>query len=180
VSLVDEVRYGHLLARLADRSRGGHDGLEDLDLVRARIFILVLIPPQGNIQLACERNFFWDDPPSVSICHDLLEGLVGQEVIEVPDWRCARGLQDSQRDVEVRSCQRPVECLLAVDGREELAGEFLAVFDELPLALCTLALHADPDLRPRAVEAFLEEAAQDALVDVLDVRRSTVTIDWSN
>jgi hypothetical protein len=66
-----EVRPSHLRVGAAQLEDEGFDGLEELDLVGALVFLLVLVPPEADVHLVYLGHRFWEDPPLMATHHHI-------------------------------------------------------------------------------------------------------------
>ena len=98
----------------------GHDVPQELDLVKAIVFILILVPPEGDGHLVLEGRRLLDDPPLVPVLHCATEGFVVLEERGQVTSRTRDSLENEpERDVQMRAGQGSVEGLLVVDPREQ-------------------------------------------------------------
>ena len=82
-----EVPHLHLVLGGPHGIRSRHDGLEDLDLVGAVVLVLILIPPETDVNLPVLRDLFGQHPPPMAVLDHIGEGrVVGQEGPEVSCW----------------------------------------------------------------------------------------------
>ena len=174
-----EVRKEDLLASLAHDARCLHDALQHFDLVGPLVFVLVLVAPEGDVDQEALVDVLGEDPPPMPVLDDILQGLVvHEERPKVPGWGPTAALDDPEGEVQVGPGEGAVEGLAVVNGGQQVLAlrEAVVVLEEPLLALLREVLDTDAHLGPGPVEPLDEEPLENIRMDVLDVRRSTVTV----
>ena len=88
--------------------------------MKAIVFILILVPPEGDGHLVLEGRRLLDDPPLVPVLHCVTQGFVVFEERGQVTSRTRDSLENEpERDVQMRAGQGSVEGLLVVDPREQ-------------------------------------------------------------
>ena len=73
--LCNQFRVVHFDLIFLESLRRGDDVLEDLNLMSALVFVLVCVPPHGDLNLHLCKHTLFQDNPSVPMSDNLLELL---------------------------------------------------------------------------------------------------------
>ena len=144
------------------------------------VLVLVLVPPQGDVDLALLLHCLGQDPPAMSIKDHLLQVLQVQQVRQVPDRRRNAVLDAPQGDVEVSagygSIQRSTGTLRNRWQELVALGELPIMIQQEPDAMLCGVLDADTDGRPGPVISRLLEGLQDPMMNMLAIRCSSKAV----